>query len=190
MRSSKIHIGIDLDNTIFKYDEVFHALALDDDLISSDCSADKYSIREQVRSVHGEQTWQWIQFQAYGPQVKKSLIFEGVGEFLDIGTKLGYSFSIVSHKTQFSSVDKERSFDLRLAAIARLKNANILGADGYLSSKDIYFAETRVEKIEKIIDLNAIVSLTISRKFFYMELFPIASEKYYLIQVRKKSMIG
>ena len=62
-----MRIGIDFDNTIITYDEVFRAAAQARGLIEKDFGGSKQAVRDAIRLLpDGELAWQRLQGQVYG----------------------------------------------------------------------------------------------------------------------------
>jgi hypothetical protein len=154
-------IGIDLDNTILKYDEVFHFLALDQSWIDQGCFPDKNAVKKGLSekaedSNQSENRWQQLQAWAYGSHIEKALVFDGLFEFVRQAQQCGDKLFVVSHKTEFSSYDP--SVQLRNAALNTLNQRGFFkpvneGGLGF-EQQDVFFASSLDEKIQKIKDLN------------------------------------
>ena len=70
--TSRLRIGIDFDNTIIAYDEVFCAAAKRRGLIAAEFIGGKQAVRDAIRLLpDGELAWQRLQGQVYG---------KGIGE--------------------------------------------------------------------------------------------------------------
>ena len=150
-------IGIDLDNTILKYDEVFHSLALAESWIDSECLCDKDSVkkglfRKAESTGKSEKLWQQLQAWAYGNHIGKALVFDGFFEFVRQARQYGDKLFIVSHKTEFSNYDP--SVQLRRSALNTLDqrgffesvNQGVLG----FNRQDVFFASS----LEIMLDLT------------------------------------
>jgi thiamine kinase-like enzyme len=154
-------IGIDLDNTILKYDEVFHFLALEQSWIDQDCLSDKDAVKKALSkkskdSSQSENRWQQLQAWAYGNHIEKALVFDGFFDFVRQAQQCGDRLFIVSHKTEFSNYDP--SIPLRDAALNTLDQRDFFKQfnDGGLGfeQQDVFFASSLDEKIQKIKELN------------------------------------
>jgi hypothetical protein len=136
-------IGIDFDNTLISYDVLFHGLALEAGLIGAAIPVDKRAIRDEVRrSAQGDQAWQALQGTAYGPRIGAAAPAPGAKAFIAQCQKAGLEVLIISHKTDFATVDPTRT-PLRRAAM------DWLGAQG-LGGLPVRFGATRAEKLEQI----------------------------------------
>jgi len=154
-------IGIDLDNTILKYDEVFHSLALAELWIDRDCLCDKDSIKKGLAknaesTDKSESRWQQLQAWAYGKHIRKALVFEGFFNFTKQARLRGDELFIVSHKTEFSNYDP--SVHLRRSALGTLDQRGFFkpvneGGLGFCR-RDVFFTSSLDEKIKKIRELD------------------------------------
>ena len=59
-------LGLDFDNTIIKYDELFHKIAYEKELIPADLPKEKNAVRNYLRQNNIEDEWTMIQGEVYG----------------------------------------------------------------------------------------------------------------------------
>lgn len=150
MRDSK-RIGIDFDNTLIDYDEVFRFLACGRGLVGQPFSGSKEAVRAAVRGLpDGEAQWQRLQGAVYGRGIAQAVLFEGAAAFLRGARAAGHEILVVSHKTEYGHHDPER-INLREAALAWMKQQGFFD-DARLGVRieNVRFAPTRAEKIEEI----------------------------------------
>jgi len=70
---AELVIGVDFDNTLINYDEVFHSRAVDSGLVARDIEKEKSVIRDRVRNLEaGEEKWQKLQAEVYGPGITEA----------------------------------------------------------------------------------------------------------------------
>ena len=82
--TSKLHIGIDFDNTIIGYDEVFCAEAKRNGLIDKAFVGPKQAVRDAIRLLpDGERAWQRLQGQVYGKGITCAVVMPGLEAFLE-----------------------------------------------------------------------------------------------------------
>ena len=62
-------VGIDFDNTIVCYDDIFHREALDRELIPAATPARKEAVRDYLRQQDKEDLWIELQGYVYGPGI-------------------------------------------------------------------------------------------------------------------------
>jgi hypothetical protein len=149
--SGRVLIGIDLDNTLVCYDELFHWEAHREGLIELSAPRSKERMRDAIRLLpQGESKWTRLQAIVYGPRMYGATAFDGSESFLRHCSEQGTKAVIVSHKSHFAALDG-KPVDLRESALAWMRSKKFFDADGGgLSPDDIFFESTRREKIERI----------------------------------------
>lgn len=164
-------IGIDFDNTIVSYDELFYREAMQLGLIDAQCSKNKISVREHIWKTRGDVAWQKLQALVYGPKIGEAVLTPGVKEFLSMCKKHKVKVFIVSHKTEYASYDPTKT-DLRLAALQWLDDHDFFGNKVFkLLHQDIFFESTRLEKISRIKNLGCTLYIDDLEEIFLDESF-------------------
>ena len=150
-----MRVGIDFDNTIISYDEVFRSVARDWGLIDDGVSARKQSIRDYIRLLpDGDVTWQRLQGHVYGKGISSARMFDGVDSFLSRCRSEGCAVSIVSHKTKFGHYDLD-SVNLREAALSWMEERGFFHDARYdIPIENVYFEESRAAKLVRIAALD------------------------------------
>ena len=150
-----MRVGMDFDNTIISYDEVFRSVARDWGLIEDSVSARKQSVRDHIRLLpDGEQKWQRLQGYVYGKGIAGARMFDGVDSFLNRCRSEGCAVLIVSHKTQFGHHDPH-CVNLREAALGWMDAHGFFRDAGYdIPIENVYFEGSRAEKLERIAALD------------------------------------
>jgi hypothetical protein len=150
-----MRIGLDFDNTIIQYDDVFRQAAKARGLVSADFSGTKQQVREVIRLLpDGEPKWQVLQGYVYGKGIHNATLFGGLGDFLRRAREHGDTVLVVSHKTEYGHFDFDR-INLRQAAMRWMEMQGFFADQGYsLLPDDIHFASTRAEKLKRIGDLR------------------------------------
>jgi hypothetical protein len=150
-----MRIGLDFDNTIIRYDEVFQQAAKARGLIAGDFSRTKQQVREAIRlQPEGETKWQALQGYVYGRGIGEAKLFPGVSEFLRRARRNGDTILIVSHKTEYGHFDRDK-VNLRSAALRWMETQGFFSEDGFsIARDDVYFASTRSDKVNRIANLN------------------------------------
>jgi hypothetical protein len=147
-----MRIGIDFDNTIIRYDDVFASAASARALLPADFRGGKQAVRDAIRlRPDGEQDWQRLQGHVYGTGIAAARPFPGVDDFLRRARANGVRVLIVSHKTEYGHFDPDR-VNLRAAALQWLQAQGFFQPDGFaaLDRRDVHFAATRAEKLARI----------------------------------------
>lgn len=144
-------IGIDFDNTIVTYDDLFHRLALESQLIDRGVSQNKRHVRDAVREGRdGERAWQQLQAQAYGPRITEAAIAAGVPEFLAACRSRRLPVFIVSHRTERASLGPTDT-NLRDVAFDWMRTHGFFAADGFgVQENHVFFESTRADKVARI----------------------------------------
>lgn len=146
-----MHIGLDFDNTIIRYDDVFVAAAKERGLIPEEFHGSKQQVRDAIRLLDdGEISWQKLQGYVYGAGIGGASMFEGLDAFLRRAKAHGDVVSIVSHKTEFGHYDPLR-VNLREAALGWMEEQGFFESEGFgLSYENVHFGATREEKLAGI----------------------------------------
>ncbi len=139
-------LGVDFDNTIVGYDQLFHRVAVERGLIPASLLPRKNDVRDFLRGQGREDDWTELQGFVYGPRMAEAQPFPGVIEFFQRARRQGIPVHIVSHKTRTAVLGP--SYDLQQAA------REWLSAQGFhdpalvgLPRDCVHFGETRAEKI-------------------------------------------
>jgi diaminopimelate decarboxylase len=143
--------GIDFDNTIVTYDELLTTIARERGLIDVNGTLTKRSIRDRIRLLpDGEIEWQKCQALLYGQRIAEAKLVEGVADFIRLCRERGIPVHIVSHKTEFSGYDPTHT-NLRTAAMNWMLANHFFDVEGLaLDPRDVHFAGTRAEKLDRI----------------------------------------
>ena len=150
---SKLRIGIDFDNTIVTYDDVFCAAAKQGGLIDNEFVGRKQAVRDAIRMLpEGELAWQRLQGHVYGKGIADAAVVPGVEAFLRRCQVEGCAVAIVSHKTEFGHYDPDK-VNLRAAALDWMRARGLL-SDHAVPVENVYFESTREEKVGRIAELS------------------------------------
>lgn len=147
-----MRIGIDFDNTIICYDDVFCNLAKSWQLLGQNWQGTKQQVRDTIRALpDGDTVWQRLQGKAYGEFIHQATLFAGFKEFISACNAIpNIELFIVSHKTEFGHFDEKR-ISLRDASRAWLREQGFFGEDSpRIPETNVFFETTREEKIERI----------------------------------------
>ena len=144
-------VGLDFDNTLVTYDDLFHRLARERHLIDASVPPVKRHVRDVVRRrADGERAWQQLQADAYGPLMAGASIIPGVAQFLMACRARNLRVYIISHRTERASLDRTGT-DLRAAAFAWMQANGFFDPAGLGLAEDrIFFESTRATKVSRI----------------------------------------
>jgi hypothetical protein len=141
-------IGIDFDNTIVSYGEVFYKYALKLKLILKEVRKNKQAVRDAIRALpQGNDKWTRLQGLVYGRYMGEAELVEGVGDFFEACRRYSFKVSIISHKTVYPAMGPR--VNLQAAAKRWLKDRGFLSRFG-LTENDVIFEETLKGKFEQI----------------------------------------
>ena len=146
-------LGIDFDNTIIKYDKLFHKIACEKGLISTELPKQKNAVRDYLRETGVEDEWTIIQGEVYGERIKEAVPFSGALETLQKLNAQQIPINIVSHKTREPYLGPIR--DLHAAALNWLKLNGIIDTEVSGVKEDgVFFEITKEDKINRIVQLG------------------------------------
>ena len=173
-----MQIGIDLDNTIINYDSAFFFASKDQGILNSKEFLNKKELKKKILSLpRGVKKWQKLQGKVYGHYIDRADIMDGFKRFLNLCKIRGHKVYIISHKTKYGHYD-EKKIELRKAALKFLKKKNLFDQNFFnLNLQDIYFANTRDEKINIINTLNV--------EYFIDDLHEVLSHKNFNKKIKK-----
>ena len=144
-----LRVGIDFDNTIVCYDDVFHRVALEQRLIPADLPAEKAAIRDHLRAAGNEDAWTAMQGYVYGKRMIAAAAFPGVLEFLARLVRTKIPVFIISHKTRHPYLGPK--YDLHEAAYAWLDKNGIFDPQRIALPRDqVFFELTKQAKLQRI----------------------------------------
>lgn len=136
-----MRVGVDFDNTIVRYDDLFHRVALERDLIPPDLPANKSAVRDFLRAADREDDWTEMQGYVYGERmVADAQPFPGARAFFERCRAEGIPTCIISHKTRHPY--RGERYDLHGAARAWLERH---GFDA-----ETFFELTKADKLARI----------------------------------------
>lgn len=152
-----MRIGLDFDNTIVSYDQLFHKVALEKSLISSEVPINKVAVRDHLRSTNQEDAWTEMQGYVYGARMNEAIAYPGLIEALRAIKYAGHELFIVSHKTQYPYAGER--YDLHAASRAWIADNLQTPSSILVHNSNIFFNPSKDEKIEKISQLKCDIFL-------------------------------
>jgi Phosphotransferase enzyme family len=173
MEYRRMRVGIDFDNTIVNYDDIFVTSAKTRGWVPVDFHGTKRELRDTVRLLpDGEIKWQMLQGEVYGARMAEAKPFPGVTEFFRAARERRLELFIVSHKTRHSPYDPHRT-DLRQAALRWLEAQGFLDHAGFgLPHDRVFFEDTRDDKIARIKSVGCQVFVDDLEEVFVHPAFP------------------
>lgn len=142
-------IGLDFDNTIVSYDELFHCVALESRLIPRDLPVRKEAVRDYLRKAGNEDIWTEMQGTVYGSRMGDARAFDGALDAIASLKAAGHRVLIVSHKTRYPFLGERH--DLHAAARLWLEKQNFFDPEGLaFRETDVFFELTKEDKFARI----------------------------------------
>jgi hypothetical protein len=141
-------IGVDFDNTIVCYDDVFYRAAVAEGLIPASVTSSKSGIRDYLRQAGQEDRWTELQGLIYGVYIQQAPAFAGVLDFFKECRTRKVHVRIVSHKTKHPFIGQKH--DLPAAAMGWLEAKGFFSAAIGLSPEYVFLEPTKEAKIARI----------------------------------------
>jgi hypothetical protein len=135
-----MRIGVDFDNTLVSYDEIFHRVALEQGAIPAATPRTKLAVRDFLRREGREAVWTEMQGTVYGARMDEVEAYPGAIEFLKWAAASGIEVCIISHKTRYPFLGARH--DLHAAAQRWVQRQ--------LGPVAAYFELTKDEKLARI----------------------------------------
>lgn len=155
MTLNKLRIGLDFDNTLACYDEVFAQSAKELGYLPVEYSCSKEFVkRELLKIPEGESKWQRLQGQVYGSAMNSAVLFSDAMSFAIRARQRGHRLFIVSHKTRYGHQDETRT-PLREKALQWMESKGFFDTSVFgIRPTDVHFCDSREEKVMRIKDLK------------------------------------
>lgn len=166
-----MRIGIDFDNTIACYEGVFHAAALERNLIPADLPTDKNAVRDHLNGSGRKDDFTELQGYVYGARMDLVAPYEGFDAFVARALKAGHELYIVSHKTRHPILGPKH--DMHAAARGFLLARGFSGEGGdRIADSRIFFELTKEEKVARALALQVDVFIDDLPEILAMPGFP------------------
>src|SRR3989339_395911 len=141
-------IGIDFDNTIVNYEDVFYNLARERGIIPVNIGKTKQEVKEFLQKNEKEKEWTELQGIVYGPEILRAEPYQGVIDFFKWCKKNNIRNYIISHKTRFPFICEKH--DLHLWAKKWLQEKGFFNDETGISEDNTFFNLTLQEKIKNV----------------------------------------
>ena len=142
-------LGLDFDNTLVRYDKLFHQVALEKSLIEESLPADKTAIRDYLRNQGQDEQFTLLQGEVYGLRILEAEPAEGMLNALAKLHQRGIPMLLVSHKTR--TPYKGPAYDLHQAAWNWLEKYEFFSPNGLnWKRKQVFFEDSKHAKVARI----------------------------------------
>lgn len=150
MKSKRtIKIGVDFDNTIVNYDNLFRDIALEKKLLPESLPATKSNIRDYLRSIDREDDWTRLQGYVYGTRMPEADMFPGVLDFLQQSREWEIEVFIISHRTKEPYLGPRCNLHKSAIDWIEINGFYDPGRTG-LRPEQIFFESSRRDKLRRI----------------------------------------
>jgi len=170
-----MRIGIDFDNTIVSYDELFHQVAREKNLIPADLPVNKVAVRNHLRSINQEDKWTLMQGEVYGLRMSEACAYDGMKDTIAAFKLTGHQVFIVSHKTRHPFMGP--AYDLHQSARNWVDLNLVIGDTRLFESDAIFYELTKEEKIARAQALDCDLFIDDLPEILAMEGFPANMRK-------------
>lgn len=171
-----MRIGVDFDNTVVAYDELFHRVAVEKGLIPPQVPTTKESVRHYLRSCGRDEDWTELQGYVYGARLQEAQPFPGVVAFFQHCLERGIAVWIISHKTRYPH--RGPRYDLHEAAWAWLHTYGLHHRDGLgRSVRGVYFEVSRAAKLDRLVQVGCTHFVDDLPEFLAEPGFPAGTER-------------
>jgi hypothetical protein len=145
-------VGLDFDNTIVNYDNLFYTLALEKKLIPENTPKTKVAVRDYLKKEGKENEWTKLQGIGYTNRIIGARPYEYVKNFLLECQKKNIPVCIVSHKTQYPIISEGREKHDMHAWAKKWLEEN--GFYDFVEEKNVFFELTKENKLARINSLK------------------------------------
>ena len=166
-----MRVGIDLDNTIINYSNIFSEICKDYDLKINKKNP-KLQLKTYIRKYISKKKWTKIQGEVYGEKIFKADIFQNFKSFLKFAKRNSIEIIIISHKSKNPILGKK--INLHSKALLFLEKKLDFK---FLKNKNIFFENSLSNKIKKITDCECDYFVDDLLDVFKNKKFPATTEK-------------
>jgi hypothetical protein len=164
-------VGIDLDNTIIDYSNIFYKIGKQKK-IKIKRSTSKNNLKTFIQSA-SKKEWTRIQGEVYGKKIMGANLFKNFTNFLKFAFENNIQLVIISHKTKKPIIGKKN--DLHKAAQNFLIKK--IGKNVFKLNKNLFFEEKLEDKIKKIKEYDCDYFIDDLEKVLLDKKFPTTTEK-------------
>lgn len=143
-----MRIGLDFDNTIVSYDQLFHKVAQEQAVIPPEMPANKLAIRDYLRKMDQENIWTEMQGTVYGGRMLEAQAYPGALDFILGAKAAGHTVAIISHRSHYNYLGPR--YDLHAAGRSWIDR--YLREEGHflIPEERVFFELSKEEKWARI----------------------------------------
>ena len=171
-----MRIGVDFDNTIVCYDELFRTVARERGLVPRDIPASKGAVRDHLRRSGREELWTELQGCVYGARMAEARPFPGAIEFLRRCRREHIPLWIISHRTRYPYLGEQHDLHQAARRWMDLQGFGDPGGIG-LAPDHVYLELTKQDKLARIAEVGCTHFIDDLPEFLAEPGFPAGVEK-------------
>lgn len=171
-------LGVDLDNTLIRYDGLFHAAAVARGMMPADGPLTKRGVRAWLANRDREADFTLLQGEVYGPGLAGAEPYPGALDCLRRLLAEGAVVYVISHKTGAPFLGP--AHDLRRMAMDWLETNGFV-APGVLARDAVFFTDTLAGKAVRAAGLGCTHFVDDMAQFFLQGEFPASAEKLWFV---------
>jgi hypothetical protein len=168
-----LRLGVDFDNTLVCYDEVFGRAAQELDLVPGGGS--KLQVRDALRQAGREEAWIELQGHVYGTRMDQARAFPGALDALCAMRDGGLEVFIISHRTLYPA--RGPAHDLHQAARDWILRHVRRDGRPLVEADRVFLETTRAEKLRRIAAVDCRVFLDDLPEVLLAPDFPAATRR-------------
>ena len=178
LRGHRMLIGLDFDNTIVRYDNAIKVLSEDIPNLPPDLPRTKLSLRNFLRDENREDEWTLFQGKLYGPGMRFADPFPQAITSMKALICLGHELVIVSHRSKrpYAGEPYDLHFFAQQWITDNLRPQGLFNLD--TDQPNVFFLESKSEKISKITSLNCQVFIDDLPEIFSDLNFPARTKRF------------
>lgn len=170
-----MRIGIDFDNTIVCYDELFHNVARESALIPPEAPVDKTGVRNHLLAAGREDDWTRLQGLVYGARIVEARPYHALRKFMQWSKRQGHELFIISHRTKTPALGP--AYDLHQAGRSWVDAHLGSGNEPLVSAENVFFETEKAAKVARIRDCGCALFIDDLPEILLMEGFPSSTAR-------------
>lgn len=171
-----MRIGFDFDNTIVRYDRLFHQVANEQGLVDDTVPVNKLAVRDHLRQLNKEDIWTEMQGYVYGARMSDAQIYPHVFEVITKMKSQGHVLAIVSHKTKHPYLGKQ--YDLHASARLWIRENLYNQGVALIPDDHVFFEVTKEDKLARIADFGCDVYIDDLPEILLAPNFPKETQRF------------
>jgi hypothetical protein len=171
-----MRIGFDFDNTIIRYDALFHKVACEQGVIDHTLAINKIAVRNFLRANNQEDVWTEMQGYVYGARIAEAEFFPDVLHVMQRLHDAGHTLMIISHKTQYPYLGEP--YNLHKAARSWIQAKLHVENQPLIAIENAFFELTQEKKLARIAEMGCDVYIDDLPEILLSAHFPSTTRRF------------